>query len=576
MLYLAEVHKKSGFMSGKTELKLLARQQSEQNWSAMPSDEAIPTEEANNFNAGALVFIELNPSRKIQNIYEAAKQLVGILQNFSRQREKFRAQEEEIEGWKQSLIYQSQELTRRELELETQHEELERLEEASKMLEQKRLEAKATSEEVQQLQEEVERSRQELEDAWEHLRREMHQLGEHQTQRATVLDKEQVRSIEDLLDRLLEAITPSESVQGQLTFALELIDQRVAELDQYWQQLEQLRNSAQQQQVEVDRQAYSLENSWQEWQQAQDALEQARTELKLQQQMLSLKEDSAQILALRAQAQSELYQQLYQLATGFKNENLGAQIDVWALEEMPLEELSITVESLQQGLESSSRFVHDQEEELALQQQTSEELKERISQASEYDRLSLEGDLEFEQQSYQMLNETLVGQRRSLREREEILDLHRAVLLRRQEQKQENQNLEPILLQLSSQRQQQMEELQKLESQIEQIRLTIQQSQETIECQARDHEVKRSELKQLELTLQHQRGIVSELWGKANAYQEILQPMQDSLSELRQKLAVMEANLGQTQHLDNEPKQVIEEIRRSITALAQAPELAAS
>ncbi len=556
-------------MNGKTELKLLARQQSEHNWSAIPSEEAIPTEEANHFNTGALVFIELNPNHKIQSIYQAAKQLVGILQSFSRQREKFRTQEEEIEGWKQSLIYQSHELTRRELELETQHEELEQLEETAKIkiLEQQRLEAKATSEEAQRLQEEAERSCQE--GAWEHLR------GEHQAQRAIALDEEQVRSIEGLLNRLLRATASSEPVQGQLTFCLELVEQQQTVLNQYWQGLEQ-QSSAQEQQVNVDRQVQPLENSWQDWQQAQEALEQARTELKLQQQMLSLKEDSARVLALHVQAQSELYQQLYQLATGSNSEDLGEQVNVSALEEMSLEELLATVKSLQQGLESSSDFVHDQEEELSLQQQAIEELKRRINQASEYDRLSLEGDLEFEQQRYQMLNETLVGQRRSLREREATLNLHQAVLLRRLGDNQENKiNLEPVLLQLSFQQQQQTEELQRLESQIEQIRLTIQQSQENVEYQARDQADKHSELKQLELALQQQTGAVSELRGNLNAHQQTLQPIQDSLNELRQQLVVI-AGLSQVQHPDNELKQMIEEIRQSIIALAPAPELAAS
>jgi len=559
-------------MSARTELKLLARQQSEQNWSAVPSEEAIPTEEANNFNTGALVFIELTPGRQAQNIHEAAKQLVGILQNFSRQRERFRVQEEEIEGWKQSLIYQSQELTRRELELETQREELEQLEEAANDLEQQRLEAKTTFAEAQQLQEEVERSRQELEGAWEHLRREMHQLEEHQTQKPPVLDKEQARSIASLLDRLLSATASSKPVQGQLA-SLELVEQQQVVLNQYWQELDQRQSLAQEQQTEVDRHAHTLENSWLEWQQAQDALAQTQIELKLQRQLLSLKQDSARMLALQVQSQSELYQQLHQLARGFKSDGIDEQVD-HALEGMSLDELSATVESLQQGLESLSRFVHDQEEELALQQQAIEELKERISQASDYDRLSLEGDLEFEQQSYQMLNETLVGQRRSLREREEILEKHQAVLMRRQDKHQENNNLEPVLLQLGCQRQQNGEELQKLESQIEQMQITLQQTQGIIESQARDQEVKRSELKQLERAVQHQRGEVVELWGKANAFQEILQPLQQSLDELRRKLTTTEADLAQRS--DNELRQVIEEIRRSLATLAQAPELTAS
>lgn len=578
MLYLAEVVKKGGFRGGKAELKLLARQQSEQNWNALPSEELISAEEANKFNSGALVFVELSPSHQTQNIYEAARQLVGILQNFSRSREKFRAQEEEIEGWKQSLIYQSQELAHRELDFEARQEELQQLEEASEKLEQQRQETKATSEEAQRLQEEVERNRQELEGAWEHLRGEMRRLEEDQNQQAKGLDDQQLWSIEELLNRLLGAMTSGESTHGGLSFALEPIAQQQAVLDQHWQKLEQQRGSAQEHQAEVDLQVHNLETSWQAWQQSQRSLEQAQVELKLKEQALNLKDDYARTLARQVQAQADLYQKLSQLTGGTENENLGEQVDIQALRTMSLEELTATVEALQKGLEGVFRFVHDQEEELALQQQAIEELQEKINQASEYDRLSLEGDLEFEQQSYQMLNETLVGQRRNLREREEILDKHRAVLLQRQgqPQKQENQlDLEPFLLQLAAQCQQQAKELQELESQAEQLRPSIQHSQETIEQQSRDQDAQRNELKQLELALQSQRSAVAELWGKTNAYQEILQPMQDGLNELRQKLTTLEAEPIQSQQGD-EQRQVVEEIRRLVMALAQSPELAAS
>jgi hypothetical protein len=59
VLYLAEVQKpKSGFniSRSKAELKLLACQRTEQNWSAIPGEELIAApDEVSNYNPGVLV-----------------------------------------------------------------------------------------------------------------------------------------------------------------------------------------------------------------------------------------------------------------------------------------------------------------------------------------------------------------------------------------------------------------------------------------------------------------------------------------------------------------------------------------
>ncbi|MGL4379155.1 MAG: pilus motility taxis protein HmpF, partial [Microcoleaceae cyanobacterium] len=124
MLYLAEIQKqKTGFSlgGGKAELKLLAKQQAEHNWSAVPTEEAIPVDDPNlisKFNDGTLVLVELSASKQVQRLQEAARQLVSILQNFSRLNDKFQDKQEEIEQWKASLTFSSQEIYRREMELQ--------------------------------------------------------------------------------------------------------------------------------------------------------------------------------------------------------------------------------------------------------------------------------------------------------------------------------------------------------------------------------------------------------------------------------------------------------------------------
>ncbi|MFM5892583.1 MAG: hypothetical protein ACKOQS_30535, partial [Dolichospermum sp.] len=118
MLYLAELQKlKTGLLSvtGKTELKLIACQHNEQNWSPVPK-EVIVSNETNKLNHGALVLVELSANRQIQRIEEANLTLVNILQNFSRQLARFKLKESEIDQWKYSLRIQAEELNRRQEE----------------------------------------------------------------------------------------------------------------------------------------------------------------------------------------------------------------------------------------------------------------------------------------------------------------------------------------------------------------------------------------------------------------------------------------------------------------------------
>ncbi|HEY9297900.1 MAG TPA: hypothetical protein VIQ31_16370, partial [Phormidium sp.] len=119
MLYLAEVlQKKSGpFGGNKTDLKLLACQRGE-SWSGVGGDEVVPLspDEASKYGDGALVLVELGGNRQVQRI-NPGRELVGILQNFSRLQEKYKTKEEEIEQWKESLTYQAHELNRREMEI---------------------------------------------------------------------------------------------------------------------------------------------------------------------------------------------------------------------------------------------------------------------------------------------------------------------------------------------------------------------------------------------------------------------------------------------------------------------------
>ncbi len=587
MLYLAEVQKQKGgvFGGGKSELKLLACQRTDQSWNAVPGDEVVPAEEARNLNEGALVIVNLGGNRQIQGEIEpAGGRLTSILQNFSRLLEKAKGQEEEIEQWKQSLTYQSQELNRREMEMEARLEQMQAMEEDFERLEQQRQELESSKEETARFTEEFERNRQELEGAWEHLRGEQRRLEEQkaEVQYSAGLDAEQTSAIQELLERLSGAVPPTEAVREQLNLAFEVVDTQQSALNNQWQQLEQQQAEAQQLQAEVDRQGQEIQNRKQELQQTQTSLAQAKAELRVQQNALEMKQESAHMLNLQLRTQEELHQQLARLAATSSDVKISQKVDLEALEKMPLGELQAVVQNLQQDLEKLVRFVNDQEEELTFQRESVEEVQQKINTASDYDRIGLETELAEEQDRYQMLDETLVGQRRNLREREEILNQHLRVLRRRQGVVESNGSdgqkidLGPVLIQIESQRQQQEAELQKLESQIQQMRVSISQAQEIIRHQAGEEDAKLTQLQTLEQNWQSTRASVAQLWGRVNLYQETLQPRQDGINEIRQKLEAIAGALYQIQETGDYQLQAISEMRQTISSLMRSPEFAAS
>jgi septal ring factor EnvC (AmiA/AmiB activator) len=68
----------------------------------------------------------------------------------------------------------------------------------------------------------------------------------------------------------------------------------------------------------------------------------------------------------------------------------------------------------------------------------------------------------------------------------------------------------------------------------------------------------------------------AELSGKVSLYQETLQPQQDSLNEIRQKLEAIAAALTQIQETGDYQLQAIAQMRQTIEGLIESPEMAAS
>jgi len=566
VLYLAEVQKqKTGFIgAAKTELKLLAVSRADQGWNALPREEVIPAPEANNLNDGTLVLADLNPNRQVQRLQDAGRPLVSILQNLSRQLEKTKSQEEEIAQWKQSLTYQSQELNSRQMEMEARLEQLQQMEEEFKQLDLQRQEIYTAQKQMQRLREEVERNRRELEAAWEHVRR-------TESQQTTGLDEDQVRCFGELLVRTESGVASIGAVQEQLDLSFEVVATQQGILTEHWQQLEQQRHSAYQQQEEIDRQSQVLPNSLREWQQAQDSLSQAKANLQVETTVLTSKQEYAQMLSLQLRHQEDLYQQIYSIAhKSSTSDKISEQVDVTAWEEMPLDELEQMVQTNMKIMQKASQFVNEQEEELSFLQEAIAQLQVKLQQASEHDGTHLNTKLVEEQDCYRMLNETLVGQRQNLREREEILSQYQRVLLRRRDgtldgQEEQNVDLEPILAQIKLHRDQQSEELQEQLRQLEQMRDRTTQAQEMIAHQSQEQEMKWQELQSLEQNLLSLRAATAELWGRVNLYQETLQPVQDCLDGLRHRLEAVAETLAQVKETNHNQLQTITQLHQTLT-----------
>jgi chromosome segregation ATPase len=369
-------------------------------------------------------------------------------------------------------------------------------------------------------------------------------------------------------------------VRENLHLAFEMVEKQQTLLNPHWQQLEQQRILTEEQQAEIERLSQLFSERQNEWQQTQNSLEQQIAQLQVNTTTLHSKQEYVRILKEQLRYQEQLYQQIYSLATNSSDVISSPEFDLETLETMPLEELQKIVQDLQEKLNIDSSFVNDQEQELKYKQEAIEEIQQKFNQASASERSQLEAELADEKDHYQMLNETLVGQRRHLLERQALLKQHKIVLLRRQGQTVANEDekldLSPVLEQIQKQRQQLSENLQNLETEIEQVQASINQMQEDIEQQTQQQAMKREELQTIEQNLLSLRTTTAQSQGQLNLYQQALQPIQDSLDGLRQKLQGVSESLAEVQQIGDSQLQAITQMRQVILSLISQPELSAT
>jgi chromosome segregation ATPase len=543
MLYLAEIQKqKGGFIgNGKAELRLLACQRTEQNWSAIQGEELITApDEASSYGSGVLVLVDMNANRQIQGpLREAGRHLVGILQNLSRQIEKYKKEADEIESWRQSLSLQSQQLQLRQEEIYSREEELEST----------RSELDRLTLEAQQLEETLASSReqrQELETGWAKLRLEQAAIEGQQSGGGEGLSPQQISEMRSLIAQLHQS-SPS-NVQE----TLQAVESQQQMLQQHWDKLYQQQQQSQNDAAEMTRQQQLIAERKQELQQLQSSLEQAQTEWEVQQSALSIRQEYTQQLTNRVQTEEENYQKILMMSRGSTDITISDRVDIQEVENLPLEELQEMVASLQKEVDQSSKMVQMQEEELQERQADMAQMEQDLAAASAFDKLNLENELADEQDGYKMLEQTLQGQRETLIERQAVLEVYVGVLEHRQGGEDQNGQVEwnAILAILAEQRQQQQDELTRTKTEIQQLQETLDRAKASVEKQVNEYLVRSEELQKMEQSLLTMQESATEVRAKIALYEEMVKPLQNQISNLRDNLGGVTAQVGGSGAID--------------------------
>ncbi|MGB7249129.1 MAG: pilus motility taxis protein HmpF [Phormidesmis sp.] len=577
MLYLAETQKKSGFIgSGKAEFRLLAAQRAEHDWSAVPGNEVVAAPDDATYGADTLVMIELNSSRQVQRHQEAGRTLVSILQNFSSLSKKFRSQGEEIEQWKESLTYQSQALNRRELEIESRQEQIEQAEADLESVKAQQQEVESQKHEVEKLQEQLTRKNAELEGAWAHLNGELQRFEERQAEaQGSALSDEHTEQLRDAVASLGAATVTATTASDGLTAAFDRLSQYQAELVSNQQVLEQKRTDVTAQQSALADQSEVLDHARRSLSESETLLYATQAHLKQQQALLGAKQEQNQLLTEQLKNQTDLHQQVYELLNATDKVRLSKKVDVAALEAMSEADLQSLVSQLEQDLDKMSRFVNDQEEELKLQQADIDAIQARIESASEYERLQLETEIAEENDRHIMLNRTLVGQRRNLLEREEVLSQHRAVLLRRQGLTTEGAGaaaaeLEPLLNEIDKLRSKIEEQIQQIEAESAQMQSEVDTLKQNQQQQQAAIESQKQAVSEAEAICLSQRQAVDETGGQIALYESLLPMIAEKLGGFHQQLEAISEAIAQIQAAESQQQAAIAQAQQIVNAIGAA------
>lgn len=130
MLHLAQVKQKDP--AGKLMLQLLAQQKTEYAWAVLSDGDGHLWVDTDEYNEGALVLVDLSPTRQVQQLYDATPWILEMIEQFLAlgiTPAHLREEVQRAEQWRQSLTLQNQELGRRMWEVEARREQIQELEE---------------------------------------------------------------------------------------------------------------------------------------------------------------------------------------------------------------------------------------------------------------------------------------------------------------------------------------------------------------------------------------------------------------------------------------------------------------
>lgn len=132
MLHLVQVVKKG--LLGKSVVRLLARERTDESWTLVQDGETLEVE-AGNYAEGVLLVLDLNAKKQVVNLSDARDWVLKLVTQYLGQGitpDFLKREADRAEQWRQSLTLQSQDLARRTVELETRREQIQALEEKLK------------------------------------------------------------------------------------------------------------------------------------------------------------------------------------------------------------------------------------------------------------------------------------------------------------------------------------------------------------------------------------------------------------------------------------------------------------
>lgn len=548
MQYLAELRKEKAFVGFKAEIKLLARNSADNNWQGISSEEIVPIPDGNqvkDFRDGQMLLVEISGAKTIQNIQEASKRLVLLLQNFSRLQDKYKQSEEEIEQWKQSLNYQSQELHRREVELADREQELEQIELRRKEAEEVQALAQRDRLEIEKLRQELETARREF-DA-----------------ESAVISLDQAEYLRDLITRIANFLIGTDYLYDQIGGCLNNLYERQEILNSFWQHYKTIEYS----QTDLTSELQELNYRRQLLEQNHNRIIDLESEIKADEQVVKVKEKTEAILRSQIEAQQQVIQQISQLIASYGGNPTDAldPAEIKRLEEMATDELEMEINKLQQEFDKGARAVGEQEDELAALEGEIADLQCQIDQATGIEKIELESSKELAEENYQFLEASVSGMRANMLERQATLNQQRAILDRRQgidTSDDPAKKIMPILSLIEAEKFAQEIKLRDTIAELDQARNNFKQKQEALNRLNFEAKKIRQDQELAETSLRDKIAINVEV----TTNRKILQPVQDIVDLLRQKMEsiVHEANLAQSEQA---PQQLIQNLQQAINAL---------